>query len=159
MSTIPVIQGTVNYIPGDNTIYVYGTGFENMTTINTAVNDASVLNETSSKNWELTKRLYVNVTTATLYINDTDCDKLTFNFSIDHNITCDGYLHINDTEITTIGTYKGLIKCLGSHWLITINNSKIGNIDIDSEQIARYIKYGKEIGIENIITINYKQKQ
>ncbi|RRS32910.1 MAG: hypothetical protein P794_00535 [Epsilonproteobacteria bacterium (ex Lamellibrachia satsuma)] len=37
---------------------------------------------------------------------------------------------------------------------VSFVESKIGNNDIDSEQIARYIKYGKEIGIENIITIS-----
>ncbi len=32
--------------------------------------------------------------------------------------------------------------------------SKIGNNDIDLEQIERYVRLGKELGIENLITIS-----
>ena len=99
MSTIPTIHGTVSYDAGDNTIYVYGTGFENMTTINTAVNDISILNESSSKTWRLTAGIKVNGTTTTLYINDTDCDAFYYDYSsnCEHGINNKGSLIIDNT--------------------------------------------------------------
>ncbi|RLA58420.1 MAG: hypothetical protein DRQ78_12055 [Epsilonproteobacteria bacterium] len=50
--------------------------------------------------------------------------------------------------VLTSGIHKPIIV-----W-VSFLESKIGNNDIDSEQIAKYIKYGKEVGIENIITIS-----
>ena len=100
------VSATAIYDSATNTIYVFGGGWENLTTINQQIANPAVLNETSPKVWFLNANLLVNDTTTTLYINSTDCVELRMNSTFENmawiNVT--GRLEAADTTFTSWNT-------------------------------------------------------
>lgn len=100
-------RGTATISQVGNTIYVYGNhAWANLTDIMSAINNNSALSRDGTI-FLANDNIYVNGTTTSLYINDTDATWLKLN-STDQNfysyLKINGYLDLNNTKITSWNT-------------------------------------------------------
>lgn len=132
-------RGTATISQVGNTIYVYGNhAWANLTDIMSAINNNSALSRDGTI-FLANDNIYVNGTTTSLYINDTDATWLKLN-STDQNfysyLKINGYLDLNNTKITSWNTTtnapvndpslnRSYIDITGSGNGINISNSEI----------------------------------
>ncbi len=127
----------------NDTIYVYGNCATNLTTISSTLNNQTLLNQTSAKQWFLNANLFVNDTNTTLYINSTDVDYLKINSTTTddiHYIQNNGTMLIDSVEISSWNSTSNTVDARG---LTTTDRNKErsyvvtygGNINVTSSNI------------------------
>ena len=88
-----------------DTIYVWGSGWANLTYIETQVSNVSALTHAGTV-FLAGANIYVNGTSTILYINDSDCTWLKLNCTSGDvsNFRVDGYFEMNSSKITSWDT-------------------------------------------------------
>jgi len=97
--------GTADVAQVGDTIHVWGSGWADLTYLETQVSNASALTHTGTL-FIAGASIHVNGTGTTLYLNDTDCTWLKLN-STNGDVSdfrCDGYFEMDNSKITSWNT-------------------------------------------------------